>query len=310
MKLNKRNLLVGVGCIVLVAGLYAATKLVRKHLAVQPRGGADGYLQIDNLKRAYNLHVPVSYTAKQPIPVVLAFHPVNGTGEDMQKITGFDSIADKQGFIVVYPDAIAGHWNARRTDKPDTANDIGFVSALIEDLGQRYNIDRNRIYATGLSNGATFTHRVGCELSDKVSAIAVVAGTMPELLARTCKTTKPLSVLIMHGTDDPAISYSESAKLLLSVPQTFKDWSTRNNCTGKVIKQSLPNTSKVEVNTQQCAEDTRIKMYTIVGGEHSWPGSSPAPSSMDGESSTEISASTIIWDFFKHDSKLTAKSNK
>src|SRR4028118_1388406 len=100
----KKQLLVGLGCAVLLgAGLFIAAKFIRAKLALLPRRDADGFLQVGNLKRAYDLHVPSSYNSQKPIPLVLAFHGVGASGKGMEKMTGFSQLAEQSGFIVVYP---------------------------------------------------------------------------------------------------------------------------------------------------------------------------------------------------------------
>lgn len=302
----KRHLVVGLGCAVLLgASLFMAAKLIRAKLALQPRRDADGFLQVGNLKRAYNLHVPSSYNSKKPIPLVLAFHGVGGNGKEMAKMTGLSQLAEQSGFIVVYPDAIRNHWDARRSSQPETTNDVGFISALIDDLRQRYTLDDRRIYVTGFSNGGTFAHRLACELSNKITAIAAISATMPENVSRTCQPVKPISVLLMHGTNDAIIPYGPPGKALLSLADTVKYWSTHNRCSPQVVKASLPKSPHIRRETyQQCNNETTVTLYTIEGAEHGWGDSQSGTTGTPGKPSQEANASTIIWDFFsKHSAK-------
>lgn len=302
----KRRLLVGLGCAVLLGtGLFIAAKFIRAKLALQPRADAEGFLQVGNLKRAYDLHVPSSYNSKKPIPLVLAFHGVGGNGKIMEKMTGLSQLAEQSGFIVVYPDALGKHWDARRSNQPETTNDVGFISALIDDLGQRYDIDRRRIYVTGFSNGGTFTHRLACELSNKITAIAAISATMPENVSRTCQPIKPISVLLMHGTKDSVIPYGPPGKALLSLADTVKYWSTHNRCSPQVVKESLPKSPNIRLETyQQCNNETAVTLYTIEGAEHGWGDSPSETTGTPGKPSQENKVSAIIWDFFsKHSAK-------
>ncbi len=302
----KRHLVVGLGCAVLLgASLFMAAKLIRAKLALQPRADADGFLKVGNLKRAYNLHVPSSYNSKKPIPLVLAFHGVGGNGKEMAKMTGLSQLAEQSGFIVVYPDAIRNHWDARRSNQPETTNDVGFISALIDDLGQRYTLDPRRIYVTGFSNGGTFAHRLACELSNKITAIAAISATMPENVSRTCQPVKPISVLLMHGTNDAIIPYGPPGKGLLSLADTVKYWSTHNRCSPQVVKASLPKSPHISLETyQQCNNETTVTLYTIEGAEHGWGDSQSRTTGTPGKPSQQANASAIIWDFFsKHSAK-------
>jgi polyhydroxybutyrate depolymerase len=138
-------------------------------------------LTVDNLIRRYLLHIPPGYDPGKPTPVVLAFHGRFSTGREMEKLTNLSELADKQGFIVVYPNGYGRSWNAGHGTGEAEArgvNDVKFTVELINSLCQTMNIDRRRVYATGFSNGATFVHRLGCEVSERIAAIAAVAGTI------------------------------------------------------------------------------------------------------------------------------------
>ena len=294
--MSQKRLWLGLGFVVLI-GLcfYASAKLVRRYLATQPRAGADQYLQVDSLKRAYDLHVPSSYKSNQPVPLLIALHGTGGNGNVIKQQTGFNQLAEQKGFIVVYPDGVKQHWDARRGNQPETTNDVGFISALIDDLGNRYSIDRRRIYATGFSNGGTFTHRLACELSNTITAIAVVSATMPENLTSRCQAAKPIPVLLIHGTKDEAIPYATAGRGLLSVPDTFKYWSTHNRCSP--LPKELPLTIPgIQTKTYgQCASQTSVVLHSIEGGGHEWAGS--AAKATDAIAN-QFSASAVIWDFF------------
>lgn len=265
----------------------------------QPRADADGLLQIDDLTRAYDLYVPSSYTKETPVPLVLAFHGSGGNGRAMEQLTGLNQLAEQENFIVVYPDGIHEHWDTRRRAQPEINNDIGFVSALLDRLEQQYTLDRRRIYATGFSNGGMFAHRVACELSDKIAASAVVAATMPENLSRTCQPAQPISMLLIHGTDDPAVPYGEPGKALLSLADTVKYWSNHNRCAPQAVTERIPNTSHVRLETyQQCMNKTTVMLYTIEGGQHTWPSFPMGTENTAPSPDQEISASKIVWDFF------------
>lgn len=288
-----------IGCLAIAGmGLYTGFKLVRRYQSTLPRASADGSLQVNGHKRVYNLHVPSAYTGNEPVPLVIAFHGVGGDGSTMEQ-AGFNSLSDRDGFIVAYPDAISKHWNTRRSDAPETADDVGFINTLIDDLENRYNLDPARIFVTGFSNGGMFAHRIGCELSDRVTAIAAVSATMPEYLSSICQPTRPISVLLIHGTADPAVPYGVSEKALLSAPATFQYWSNHNRCSPNVIKETLPNVANIQIETHdQCADGTSVKLYTIEGGGHDWL---IAQAETSAPSSQGIETSEIIWDFFSQE---------
>ncbi|MDX2230873.1 MAG: alpha/beta fold hydrolase [Leptolyngbyaceae cyanobacterium bins.349] len=301
MKITKQNRLwLGLGSVAVVGVcLYASSKLVRRYMATLPRSNADHYLQVDNLKRAYDLYVPSSYNGDRPVPLVLALHGVGGDGSTMEQQTGFNQLAERDGFIVVYPDAVNRHWHSRRNSQPDPHNDIGFIATLIDDLSQRYSIDRRRIYATGFSNGGIMTHRLACELSDKVSAIAVVSAAIPEFVSRNCQSNQPISVLLIHGTKDDAIAYATPGGGLRSVPDTLKHWSDHNRCTSPIVQPSSAKTANVKVQTyKSCAKQTQVTLHSIQGGGHEWPRADSKTTNATTPTHS-FDASTVIWDFFQ-----------
>jgi polyhydroxybutyrate depolymerase len=174
------------------------------------------------LERTYRIHMPPSYDKSTPLPLLIALHGGGGSGEKMEELTlrGFNRLSDKEGFIVVYPDGIEKHWNDGRENVKYRAHrekidDVGFISALIDYLVKQYNIDIKQVYATGISNGAMMSFRLGCELSEKIAAIAPVAGSMPENLPTRCSPSRSISVLIISNTEDPLVPWGGWVSLKL-----------------------------------------------------------------------------------------------
>jgi len=165
------------------------------------------------LQRTYSVHIPNSYDKTSPTPLVISLHGGGGTGQGMNKLTNFDSIADAENFIVIYPDGFEKHWNDGRNvqryrTQAQNIDDVGFISALIDNISNEVNIDAKRVYVTGISNGAMMSHRLGCELSQKIAAIAPVAGNIPANMASVWSPSRPVSVLIINGTDDPLVPWA------------------------------------------------------------------------------------------------------
>jgi len=141
------------------------------------------------MKRYYTLHVPPSYHGKRPFPVVLNFHGGGGNPKTQRHISRMDASADRHGFIVVYPQGtnkknklIKGYtWNAGGCcgwAQENKVDDVAFTEALLDSLQADFSIDKKRVYATGISNGAIMSFRLACEMSDRIAAIAPIAGPM------------------------------------------------------------------------------------------------------------------------------------
>ena len=197
------------------------------------------------------------------------------------------------------------------------ADDVGFISNLIDYLIKDYNINSKRVYITGMSNGAMMSFRLACELSDKITAIAPVAGYMPFNL-KDFKPKNCVSVLLIANTEDNLVPYNggdiglfkKNRGKVLSVKQSISFWIDNNKCSKNVEKIQLPkknnnDPTKVEIyKYSSCNKNTQVILYKIINGGHTWPGGSPYLSEkIIGITSTEINACEIIWDFFKDKKK-------
>lgn len=268
-------------------------------------------ITVNGSQRLFLMHVPPSYNSSRPAPLVFVFHGGGGNAESIAARIGFNQLADAHGFIVVYPDGYKHNWNdGRGTTDAELAgmDDIAFVKALYDELGERFTIDRQRIYAAGISNGGMFVNRIGCELSDSFAAIASVVGPLPAPLARRCASGRPISVLGIFGTDDPVIPW-EGGQVragdrgpILGVEATIDFWVKRNGCQRSGASDVLP--TRVDDGTKvtrtiysECLGKREVAFYRIDGGGHAWP---PIQSRhrKAGKSSKNLDATEIIWTFF------------
>ena len=282
-------------------------------------------LTVDGLERTYILHVPPNYDKETPVPLVLALHGGGGSAEKMANLTGFNDVSDKEGFIVVYPEGIENHWNDGRVLQnyrahKDNIDDVTFMSVLIDHIKQEYTIDESRIYATGISNGAMMSCRLACELSDKIAAIAMVAGAMPEDLCVHCNPLNPVSVLVINGTEDPLVLWEggeikfgrQTLGRTLSVRDTVQFWVTHNNCEQPVITW-LPDSTDDGTTVRREVygnglEGTEVTLYAIEGGGHTWPGGPQyASERIISRTCYDINGTEVIWQFFTGHTKNQSK---
>jgi polyhydroxybutyrate depolymerase len=167
-------------------------------------------VEVAGRKRTYQVHVPRSYDAKKPAPVVLIFHGAGTNGPIMSLFCGLDAKADAAGFLAVYPNGTGPndttlYWNAGDLRRfRSQADDVAFVAALLDDLARAANVDTRRVYATGMSTGGMMAYRLAAELSDRIAAIAPVGGTLA--LAK-CSPKRPVPVLHFHGTADRFVPF-------------------------------------------------------------------------------------------------------
>jgi polyhydroxybutyrate depolymerase len=275
----------------------------------------------NGLERTYRIHIPSSHDKSKPMPMVIALHGGGGTGEKMEKHTlgGFNTLSDKEGFIVVYPDGIEKHWNdgrkkVRYRAHREKIDDIGFISALIDELVKQQNIDNKRIYITGISNGAMLSNRLACELTGKITAIAPVAGNMPYDLAPHCSPSKPIPVLMINGTKDPMMPWeggeASFGRLkfgrVLSAMETIQFWVAHNQCLPIPVITWEPDTDPQDGTRVRkeayngCKDGTDVILYAIENGGHTWPGGSQyMPEMIVGKTSRDIDANEVIWSFFE-----------
>ena len=168
-------------------------------------------MQSGSFNREYFVHLPAGYRKVLATPVVLVFHGRGGNVEQIAKFSGFNTLSEKHGFLAIYPQAIATHWNyGRESEKfhehDGKINDVAWVEELIAELKRTYSVDKKRIYATGISNGGIFSQRLAIALGRHFAAVASLTSQIAELLAKT-KPTNPISVLIINGTQDPFAPY-------------------------------------------------------------------------------------------------------
>ncbi len=287
-------------------------------VAADPLGPGDHHrtVDVDGRTRSYHIHIPPQYDPKQTAPVVLAYHGAMTNGPIMTVFSGLNKKSDEAGFLVVYPNGNGSGklmlvWNAGGIWNRDDENmdDVGFTVKLLDDLATVVTVDPKRVYATGLSNGGMMCYRLAAELSDRIAAIAPVAGTMA-IDAPNPKRAVP--VIHFHGTDDRLVRYEgPRARRLISiksVAETMRAWAKIDECPEEPAVADLPDNTEdgttVVQNTWGPGKDgAEVILYTIKGGGHTWPGQ-PRVVEFLGRSSRDISANDLIWEFFeKHPMK-------
>ncbi|HEX6818626.1 MAG TPA: PHB depolymerase family esterase [Ktedonobacterales bacterium] len=277
-----------------------------------PRRGASVSLSmaVGSLTRDYRLHVPQSYRSNAPTPLVLAFHGHGTSAAPFERITRLSQMADKRDFLVVYPQGLVGPdglvgWNTDRAQDP-SADDVGFVSALVTHLEATLCVDTRRIYATGFSNGGGLVEMLACQLSDRLAAFAPVAG---DYMAQPggCHPSRAVSLLEIHGTADPIIPYEGSPVLgYPDIGAWLQDWATRDGCTADPTTSSTGPGVIVE-RWSACRNASTIQHDRLLDIGHGWPGGTaqailPTPSATPQPTpeagAKTFDADTAIWQFF------------
>ncbi len=281
-------------------------------------GDFSGSIVVDGIKRTFLYHIPKN-TATPP-PLIIALHGGGGSGESMINLTkgGFNTLSEEYGFIVVYPDAIEKHWNDGRGiedyySNRENIDDVKFISSLINHFYSNFNIDKSRVFVTGMSNGGLMSFRLACELNEKIKAIATVAASMSENIYSTCQISKPISVMIIHGTEDLIIPFEGGAITfnntylgeVIGAENTANYFSNINSCTNTTNKQYLADTDPEDgtrvwkIENINCENGTKVMLLGIDGGGHTWPDGSPYfPESIIGRVCKDINGCEEIVKFF------------
>jgi len=295
------------GAIALALGAHAAVLHAQAVPASAPAtAGEPRTLQTGGVTRRYFLYLPSTWHRGRPAPLVLVFHGGGGRASGIAPHTGFSRLAEREGFVVAYPQGLNGRWNDGR-GYAAARDDVGFVRALLDTLERELAIDPRRVYATGISNGAMFAYRLACDLPGVLAAVAPVAGAMPADLAPGCAHTQPVSVLAFQGTADPLMPYAGGGVArrrgrVLSAEQSIAFWATTSGCAGAPV--TMDEADRVSDGTRvrrtiygTCREGRSVELYTIEGGGHTWPGGPPVGGAV-GRVTREIDATALIWGFF------------
>jgi polyhydroxybutyrate depolymerase len=200
---------------------------------------------VGGTQRSFLVHIPTGYDGKTPMPVVIDFHPLGGTGSSQKGLSGWGALGDEKGFIVVWPDGVGGSWNVGRccsTAQEQNVDDVAFTRAIIASLEADACIDSKRIYASGCSNGGGMAFKVACDAADVIAAVApvdfdCVTNSGAEPSCGMCTPARPISEIQFRGTSDTAVPYDGGSgprgTVFPGAAENFSEWGEINACTGE-----------------------------------------------------------------------------
>lgn len=301
------------------------------------KGDAHEEIQINDRTRTYVVHLPQGYDSQQRYPVVILLHSLDQDAAEIARLTHFNELADRDSIIAVYPNALGGRWTlgggqpqpyrrgpyrrpggwggyppASRPEQGDRREgaprnqDMQFLHRMLDRLATRYSVDTRRIYAAGLGEGGFMAIRMGCNMADRIAAIAIVGAAMPRML--NCIPSRPIATLFMNGTDDPVVPfdgghYKQGMLRLLSAEGSAKEWARMNRCSEKPGESKLPPLQEGGKDTKVylfdgCQENAQVALYAVKNGGHTWPGGEQYMSEKEiGRTSKDLNANETIWSF-------------
>jgi polyhydroxybutyrate depolymerase len=245
-------------------------------------------LQVGGEARSHRVHHPA--TGERPYPIVFSFHGFNSNAEQQERLSQFSVLADREGFIVVYPEGLDEKW--RFMGRSDA--DVLFTTAIVEKLAMDVPIDRRRIYASGISNGAQMAWRLACDHQDLFVAFGFVSGGYLEV----CGGPVRPPIILFHGTSDRLLPY-DGRGVVMPVREFARGWAAQDGCRlagqGQVIYRNGDATGE----RWACLSGHEVELYTLDGKGHSWPGSR-MPARI---TSRDVDATAVMWAFFQAHSR-------
>ena len=268
-------------------------------------------ITVNGMKRTYVLHVPNGLTGR--VPLILSFHGHGGDGAGQERLTRMNPLSDRYGFIIAYPDGIDRGWNDGRQANANGVDDVAFANALIDEVENRYSVDPKRVYATGFSNGGVFSNYLGCNLANRIAAVAPVSGSLPVADVPRCHPERALPVLEIGGTADPImpfdggtiVVFGRNRGQVISFAQDGAFWAKNASCSATPTTTPLPaiappdGTTVTRTSYTGCHAGADVVEYSVNGGGHTWPDGVPyLPKFVIGKVSHQLNASETIVQFF------------
>ena len=274
----------------------------------------------EGVEREYIIHVPENLN--QDSPIVLVIHGYTGSAEGIAAYTGMNNIAEREGFIAVYPQGTIDSngntfFNVGYEFNDDSPiNDVSFIRELVRSISQEFNLKRKKAFATGMSNGGDMSYLLACTSSDLFKAVAPVAGVLMKGLKDSCELSSPVPIFEIHGTADKISLFEGDLNneggwgAYYDLPSTIDFFAERYQLTNKSVKQMTSKESGADYDIffeRHWADDLEeeVWMYRIEDGRHVWPGiklnwwDNPLAWFYFGSGNEDINASEEVWAFFK-----------
>jgi polyhydroxybutyrate depolymerase len=260
----------------------------RERATLETLGTTVETLDVGNVPRRYRLHLPPGAATGQVLPVVLSFHGRGSNAAEQESVSGFSTLADREGFIAVYPEGKNARWRVFG----EVDDDVRFVRALIDALVARHQADKRRVFATGISNGAQMAWRLGCDAPNAIAGLGLVAGGYTDACVQG--RAHHAAAILFHGTADRLLPYG-GRDGQMGVREFARAWAARPGCAPPPVGQVVYRQGDASAERWVCDAAAPVELYTLEDKGHSWPGSTMPPRL----TSQDVNASQAMWEFFR-----------
>ncbi|MBL4661609.1 MAG: prolyl oligopeptidase family serine peptidase [Alcanivoracaceae bacterium] len=281
-------------------------------------------IMVNKIKRSYVTKFPNSYDVDQKIPLIIALHGGGSNWKKFNRATTRNTLekeANRNNMLLIFPEGKNNHWSDGREKHlqgQQTYDDVKFISELIDLAIDKYNVDPDKVFVTGMSNGGFMAIRLAIELTEKISAVVSISAQM-SLKIQFLQLDKPISFMLINGTNDPIVPYHGGEMKLFKLPksrgkvlsstQTINYFVKNNKCAKPAVRSSQDH-NKFDMTTlditeyKECKGNTQVTLIKVNSGGHTWPGGRQyLPVALIGHVSKEVNASKLLVDFFLANSK-------
>ncbi len=310
MNLSRRILIYAIALVVIVSCTTAGAAKTGGKLSPET-------IVVGQRERSYLLYTPKFVAQQRAVPLVIVFHGGGGTARGIAREVGksLHRIADNEGFFVAYPDAIEKMWDfgagVISESLDERIDDRTFFGDLLNTLTSTLPVDRQRVFATGISRGGQASYFLACSFPGRIRAIAPVAMPMPEFMRSICADARGIGVAVMNGTEDPLVPYDggqitvgrRERGEVMSTIATIDFWRGRNGCASEPAVRDTLNSARDRMQVQRTrwadCEHAPVLLYRIEGGGHTWPsGRQYLPRFVVGRVNRDIDGAAEAWSFF------------
>lgn len=275
-------------------------------------------MEIDGERRFYDVRLPIGYLPEKSYPLLIVLHGGGSSSSRVEHVLGLRECAEARGYIVAYPEGVDNFWNDGRGGTHsraarDDLDDVAFLSAMVDAIAARHDVNMERVFLLGVSNGAMMAMRFACEQGDRVAGVAAFNAGLPEPLREVCARAAGVPLMLVSGTADPIFPYAggevrvfgQNRGMMLGVEETAALWARANQCTNPPEQSELPDPNPADdiitrIRHFDFCLGGEVLLYEMDGAGHTIPGLDAAPfESFSGATSFDFDGIGLALEFFQ-----------